>query len=340
MSSTATVTQNGSAKTMKSQIVVKQDVPIPTPGPNDLLVKLSASSLCMSDMAAYAGHLGERAPVCLGHEPVGIVVEAGAGVVGFAKGDRVGFMPFKGMCEDCEECLSGQSRFCEKKVGGMTELHGGFSEYAIAAPLSTVKIPEGLTDEEAAPLLCAGVTAYNALKVVAKEQPGGTPLNIIGVGGVGHLAVAYAKAFGYRVTAFDIAEDKLELAKKYGATKGVNTLTLKDEDIVKTQTTIVISGAAPAYALAVKTTKNHGRIIAVGVPHAPLTFNVLDLILREVSIVPICQGSKQDLDESLKMAAEYGIKPTIQIKKIGQLYEGFQSMAKGEVTGRLVYRFD
>jgi len=332
---------------MKSQIVVKhngpielRDVEIPAIGPNELLVKLTASSLCMSDMAAYMGHLGERTPCCLGHEPVGIVTEAGPGVVGFAKGDRVGFMPFKGMCQDCEECLSGQSRFCKNKPAGMSELYGGFSEYAIAAPLSTVKIPKELSDEHAAPLLCAGVTAYNALRTVAKQQSGGTLLNIIGVGGVGHLAVAYAKAFGYKVTAFDIAEDKLDLAKKYGADKAVNSLNLKDEDIVQAQTSIVISGAAPAYALGVKATKTHGRVIAVGVPHGPLSFNVLDMILREVSLVPICQGSKQDLDESLKMAAEYGIKPTIQVKKISELYEGFQSMLKGEVTGRLVYQFD
>jgi len=332
---------------MKSQIVVKhngpielREVEIPTIGVNDLLVKLSASSLCMSDMAAYMGHVGERAPFCAGHEPVGIVAEAGPGVVGFAKGDRVGFMPFKGMCQECEECLSGQSRFCKKKAGGMTSLHGGFSEYTTADPLSTVKIPEGLSDEHAAPLLCAGVTAYNAMKTVAKQQSGGTMLNIIGVGGVGHLAVAYAKAFGYKVTAFDIAEDKLELAKEYGADKVVNSLNLKDEDIVQAQTSIVISGAAPAYALGVKATKNHGRVIAVGLPHAPLPFNVLDLILREVSIVAICQGSKLDLDESLKMAAEYGIKPKIEVKKISELSEGFQSMMKGEVTGRLVYRFD
>lgn len=332
---------------MKSQIVTEhngpiesREIPIPVPNANELLVKLTASSLCMSDIAAYAGHLGQRAPVCLGHEPVGVVVETGSGVVGFKVGDKVGFMPFRGMCHDCEECLSNQHRFCDKKHEGMTQLYGGFSEYALADPFSTVKIPESISDDLAAPLLCAGVTAYNAIKTVAKQQPGGTPLNIIGVGGVGHVAVAYAKAMGYRVTAFDIADDKLELAKEYGAENAINSMKLADSDIVKTQTTVVISGAAPAYALGVKATKKHGRVIAVGVPHGPLTFDMLDLILREVSIVPICQGSKEDLDACLKMAALYKIKPTISVKKIDQLEDGFKAMMKGEVTGRWVYRFD
>jgi len=294
----------------------------------------------MSDIAAYLGHLGERAPFCAGHEPVGIVAEIGSGVVGFSPGDRVGFMPFRGMCLDCEECLSGNYRFCDKKAEGMILTHGGFSEYTLADPLSTVKIPESMSDEQAAPLLCAGVTAYNALKHVAKEQPGGTVLNIIGVGGVGHLAVAYANAMGYRVTAFDIAEDKLKLAKEYGAEKAVNSMKLSDGDIVQAQSTVVISGAAPAYELAIKATKKHGRVIAVGVPSKPLSFNVLDMILREISIVAICQGSKQDLDQALKLAALYNIKPKIQVKKINELSDGFQAMLKGEVNGRWVYRFD
>lgn len=167
-------------------LTVLSDVPIPSASPSQLLVKVTASSLCMSDIAGWMGAVGAQVPFCAGHEPVGTVAEVGSAVKGFAIGDRVGFMPASETCNDCSECMSGNHRFCSAKVSvGFHGPCGGFSSYCLADPLSTTKIPDGLSDEEAAPLLCAGVTAYAALKKVALMQPGGTAINVIGAGGVG-----------------------------------------------------------------------------------------------------------------------------------------------------------
>ena len=199
-------------KTMKAATVVEFNAPlqildnvaVPRPAGSQILVKIAACSLCMSDLAGHMGALGLPPPYCAGHEPVGRVVQLSkdSPAAGFAVGDRVGFMPASATCGSCFSCMGGNHRFCATKTPvGFSGPYGGFSEYAIADPLSTVKVPDGLTDAEAAPLLCAGVTAYSALKKVSKILPGGSLINVIGCGGVGHLAIAYAKAMGYEVQA-------------------------------------------------------------------------------------------------------------------------------------------
>lgn len=159
-------------------------------------------------------------------------------------------------CLDCSECISGNHRFCEKRTSvGFKGPYGGFSQFCLADPVSTVKIPDALPDEIAAPLLCAGVTAYGALKV-SRFLTGGRAVNIIGCGGVGHMIIMYAKAMGYQVHAFDVAEDKLQLARESGADKAYNSTALVDIDITQLGATIVAAGANPAYALAFKVTQN------------------------------------------------------------------------------------
>ncbi|KAK4938710.1 hypothetical protein LTR10_020893 [Elasticomyces elasticus] len=198
-------------KTMLAATVVEyneplelfKDIPVPTPQGSELLVKVKASSLCMSDIAGWMGHLGAPLPYCAGHEPVGIVVALGKDASSeFKIGDRVGFMPASRTCQNCAECTSGNHRYCDKRTNvGFDGPYGGFSEYALADPVSTVKIPEAIADDLAAPLLCAGVTAYGAVRKVTAHQPVGTAVNIIGCGGVGHIAIQYAVAMGYTVNA-------------------------------------------------------------------------------------------------------------------------------------------
>ncbi|KAF1812766.1 alcohol dehydrogenase [Eremomyces bilateralis CBS 781.70] len=321
-------------------LVIRDDLPILKPGANQILVKNSCCSLCMSDISGIQGHVGGALPYCPGHEPVGTVAELGEGVRGFAVGDRVGFMPASNTCLDCSECLSGQHRFCSGKTAvGFNGMQGGFTEYCVADPLSTVKIPDGLPDESAAPLLCAGVTAYGALKKVSQFQTGGTLLNIVGSGGVGHLAIMYAKAMGYRVHAFDIANDKLQLAKDSGAEEVFNSMTGDAATFEKTLCTVVVSGAAPAYDLAFKITAKHGKVIAIGAPNGPVAVNILNMILNDLSLIATNQGTKDDLSKSLTLAASAGIKPVYQLRDISQINEGVEDMMKGKVNGRLVYKF-
>lgn len=194
---------------MKSARVVEfgkplelQDIPVPTPGPGEMLVRITRNSLCMSDILFASTNLGRKPPLAMGHEPVGVIEEVGPGVRGFAAGNRVGFMTVLNACMNCLECDSGNSRYCSQRgILGLQQTCGGFSEYCITEPQNTVKLPDTLSDEVAAPFTCAGITAYGALKKVAKIQSGGTVVNILGCGGVGHLAIMLAKAMGYIVHA-------------------------------------------------------------------------------------------------------------------------------------------
>ncbi|GME32437.1 hypothetical protein AJ79_09816 [Neofusicoccum parvum] len=320
-------------------------LPIPEPAADQILVKVMASSLCNSDLAGWMGAVGATTPYCAGHEPAGVVVAMGSSVKGFSKGDRVGFMPASWTCLECSECNSGNHRFCAKKTPvGFRGPYGGFSQYALADPLSTVKIPDALSYETAAPLLCAGVTAYGALRKISAVQPGGTFINIIGCGGVGHLTIMYAKAMGYRVHAYDVDEDKLRLARVSGADATFNTATATTTDAAAAESlaqlgaTIVTTGAAAAYELAFRVTGNHGRIVAVGVPKEPIAVRVLDMVKRDISLIATNQGNKQDLVEALAQAAEHGIAGVHETRRLEQINEGFQELMQGKVAGRLVYK--
>ena len=256
------------------------------------------------------GVVGAVTPYCGGHKPVGVVEAVGSSVRGFVKGERVGCMPASSTCHDCNECMSGNHRFCEKQTSvGFKGPYGGFSEFCLADPQSTVKIPEALANEIAAPLLCAGVTAYGALKKVAQFLIGGKAINVIGCGGVGHLVIMYAKAIGYQVHGFDISEDKLRLAKDCGADKVYDSTTISDADITQFDATIVASGAGPAYDLAFKATANHGRVIAIGVPRGDISVSILNMIKRDLSLIPTNQGTKRELAEALEIAAIHKLKP-------------------------------
>lgn len=178
------------------------DVPVPSPAADQMLVRVTKSSLCMSDIFFASGASRGKAPFCAGHEPVGVVEEVGQTVRGFSVGDRVAFMTVLHPCMNCAECDSGNARYCSQRgILGLNPNYGGFSEYCITEPHNAVHIPDELSDERAAPLTCAGVTAYGALKKVAAIQSGGTTVNIIGCGGVGHLAIMFAKAMGFIVHA-------------------------------------------------------------------------------------------------------------------------------------------
>lgn len=220
------------------------------------------------------GHTNSPLPYCGGHEPVGVVDQIGPGIKGFKVGDRVGFMPASRTCNDCASCLSGNHRYCPEKVSvGFDGPYGGFSQYCIADPLSTVKIPDGLSDQDAAPLCCAGVTAYGAIKKVAQRQVGGSLVNVVGCGGVGHLVIMYAKAMGFRVHAFDVAEDKLELARQCGADAVFNSSTTPIAEIAPASSTIVVSGAVKAYEFGLKITNTCGAVVGVGAPHEALSLD-------------------------------------------------------------------
>ncbi|KAJ5745465.1 alcohol dehydrogenase [Penicillium odoratum] len=305
-----------------------QEVKVPDTPDERILVKIEAGSLCSSDLMAWKGYMPylTSLPYCGGHEPVGTIVKIGSAVRGFTVGERVGFIMFTDMCGVCDECFSGEHRYCaQKKAIGFQDSYGGFSEYSLADPRSTVKLPDELSFESAAPLFCGGVTAYSALLRV-RASPGQL-INIIGCGGVGHLAIMFAKKMGYRIHAYDISEEKLALARDCGADQAFDSLNLPSNP-EKAASTLVISGASAAYNSAVGLTANHGAVVAVGIPPT------------DIQVSASNTGSKADLIALLDLAARHNIKPVIDVRNIRTVNEAYQDLANGKIDGRIVFKFN
>lgn len=193
-----------------------EDVPIPTPGRNQVLMQTEASGVCHTDLHAADGDwpVKPNLPFIPGHEAVGKVVALGADVVNIAIGDRLGVPWLFSACGECEWCITGWETLCPRAQYGGYTVNGGFAEYVVADPRYAPRIPTSLSSVAAAPILCAGVTTYKALKET--EARPGQWVAIMGIGGLGHLAIQYAKAMGLQVIAVDVDEEKLDFAHRLG----------------------------------------------------------------------------------------------------------------------------
>lgn len=223
------------------------EVPIPTPGYGEILVKVSACGVCHTDLHAVHGDWPDKPalPRIPGHEAVGLVVGLGKGVVNVAVGDRVGVPWLHRACGRCDQCLTGWETLCATQLRSGYDVDGGFAEYVVAAADFVVKVPSALSDQAAAPLMCAGLTVYKGLRM-SDAKPGDWVV-ISGVGGLGHLAVQYARAMGFQVIATDIDDAKLALAARLGASMTLNVRTTEPEGFIHRS----IGGAHAALVTAV-----------------------------------------------------------------------------------------
>ena len=216
-------------KTMKAAVVhefgkplVIEQVPVPEPGPGEVLVKIVASGVCHTDLHAAAGDwpVKPNLPFIPGHEGVGIVSALGEGVTDLKEGDKVGIAWLHDACRNCEYCETGWETLCEAQHMSGYTVNGTFAEYAIGAAPFVARLPDDVDFAAMAPILCAGVTTYKGIKET--EARPGEWLAISGIGGLGHVAVQYAKAMGLHVVALDVADEKLALAKELGADVAIN----------------------------------------------------------------------------------------------------------------------
>src|SRR5215216_49092 len=210
-----------------------EEAEIPTPGPDEVLIKVEACGVCHSDLHIAEGDWTQllriiKKPLILGHEIVGRIVERGEAAVNHEIGDRVGVAWTHWTCGQCELCLEGHENLCQSQMITGATVDGGYAEFIKAKASHSLKVPESLTSEEAAPLFCAGVTVYRAVKNAGIEP--GQRVAVFGIGGLGHIAVQIAKSFGGEVIAVDIHDDKLELATSLGATTTIN---VSKEDAAK-----------------------------------------------------------------------------------------------------------
>lgn len=324
--------------------LVIEDVPVPNPLPDEVLVEVHACGVCHSDLHIIDGDLpGFRnatlAHLIPGHEVVGKVVRCGPAVSTLQVGDRIGVPWLYRACGKCEQCREGNENLCRDNaaVTGMT-VHGGFAQFMCANAEYAVRIPEGLRDDEAAPLLCAGVTSYRALKKA--KIAAGQRVAVFGIGGLGHLAVQLARAMQAEVFAVDVGEDKLAFARALGANHSLNAADPENLKVLRRvggmHAAVVTSAAPAAYAAALKGLRPNGTLCVVGLPAEPLAFQALALVSAEAHIVGSAVGTREDLRAVLDLAARGLVRCHVQVSALSQVNAVFESMRRGTIQGRMV----
>ncbi|MEB4613510.1 alcohol dehydrogenase AdhP [Leucobacter sp. M11] len=332
----------GSVPAFGEKIVVG-DHPVPTPGPNQALVRVLTTGVCHTDLHAVDGDwpVKPSPPFIPGHEGVGTVEAIGSDVVELAVGDLVGNAWLWSACGRCEFCRTGWETLCESQENGGYSVDGSFGEYMLVDARYAAKVPAGSDPVEVAPVLCAGVTVYKALKLT-NVLPGQWVV-ISGIGGLGHIAVQYAVAMGMRVAAVDIAEDKLALAKKHGAEVVVNA---KDGDPVAAvqEATggshgVLVTAVHPAaFGQAIGMTRRGGTIVFNGLPPGDFPAPIFDIVLKGLTIRGSIVGTRQDMIEALEFYARGQIKPTVQERSLDEVNEVLDEMRAGKIDGRVVLR--
>ncbi len=323
-----------------------QNVPDPEIEAGEVLIKVEACGVCHSDYHLAHGEWDllrpiTKLPLIPGHEVAGSILRVGAGVESFREGDRVGVPWLHYSCDECEFCLDGRETLCPKqKVTGCT-VDGGFAELIKAKASHTVRLPENLTMDEAAPLLCAGVTVYKSLRVSGAKA--GERLVVYGVGGLGHVAVQLGKAAGMEVGAVDLSESKLALARECGADWVVNAAESPAHRQVKSHggggdVVMVTSASTAAYDAALRSIRRGGVLAVVGMTPEPISVSTVALVSGEYRIVASAVGTRRDLDDVLRLASEGKVRCRIETRPLEGANQVFTEMREGSISGRIVLK--
>jgi alcohol dehydrogenase, propanol-preferring len=320
-----------------------QEVDPPRPRDDEVLIAVEACGVCHSDLHVADGDWPQFArivkkPLILGHEIAGRVVEKGAAVHDLQVGDRVGVPWLHWTCGDCEFCREGNENLCvRQKITGVT-VDGGYAEFVAAPASHALKIPDGLSLIEAAPLFCAGVTVYRALKQAKISR--GQRLAIFGIGGLGHIAVQIGCALGAEVAAVDISEEKLALAKSLGAAHAFHA---SSADVARefrrlggVHAALVASAAKAAYDMAFSCLRPSGCLLIVGLPAQDICFPPILMAAREVRMQASAVGTRQDLSEILAMAAQGKVRCQSATRPLAQADQVLDQLRSGGVSGRIV----
>ena len=321
-----------------------EEAPRPTPEADEVLIRVEACGVCHSDLHIAEGDWDQlkrliKLPLIPGHEVVGRIIEKGQEVNDLDIGDRVGVAWVYWTCGECEFCLEGNENLCNRQTITGGSVDGGYAEFIKAKASHALKVPIALSSEEAAPLFCAGITVYRAVKK-AELKPGHR-VALFGIGGLGHLALQIAKTFGAEVTAIDVSEEKLELARSLGADQTLNATT---EDVPKhfrkrggAHAAIVTSAAKAAYDQAFYCVRSGGALLVVGMPAENLSFPAI--AMREMKIMSAATGTRDDMREVLALASSGKLKCRVESRRLDEVNEIFDSMRRGQITGRVVLTF-
>lgn len=318
-----------------------EEMPVKEPGDDDILVKVKASGVCHTDLHAIDGDwpVKPKLPLIPGHEGVGYVAAAGKNVKNVKEGDAVGVPWLYSACGTCEHCITGWETLCEKQENAGYSVDGGYAEYVIADPRYVGHLPSNANFTEMAPILCAGVTVYKGLKET--ETKPGEWVAISGIGGLGHLAVQYAKAMGMHVAAIDIADDKLDLAKRLGADLTVNAMEKDPGQFLKKETggmhgALVTAVAPVAFSQALSTLRRKGTLAMNGLPPGSFELDIFNAVLNRITIRGSIVGTRKDLQESIDFAAEGKVKSNVTALDLDDVNSALDDMRANKIEGRMV----
>lgn len=321
--------------------LVVEDVPVPEVPEGQVLVKVVASGVCHTDLHAASGDwpVKPSLPFIPGHEGVGFVARVGRGVKMVKEGDRVGVPWLHTACGHCEHCITGWETLCDHQQMTGYSVNGGYAEYVLADPGYVGRLPATLGFEAAAPVLCAGVTVYKGLKVLDCKP--GDWVAISGIGGLGHMAVQYAKAMGFHVIAVDIAQDKLNLARQLGAEMVVNAAT--QDAVAEVQKhvrgahgVLVTAVSREAFAQGLVMLHKRGTMSLVGLPPGDFPLPIFDVVLNAKTVRGSIVGTRADLIESLAFAGDGLVQSHYTTDRLDNINQVFDRMKRGTIDGRVV----
>lgn len=321
-----------------------QDRPVPAPAAGQLLVRIEASGLCHTDIHAAHGDwpVKPTPPFVPGHEGVGIVEGVGSGVEPSLVGQRVA-LPWLGhACGHCDHCVSGWETLCEQQQNTGYSIDGGFAEYAVADADYAVPVPAGVNPHDAAPLTCAGVTTYKAIKV-ARIRPA-ERVAVFGIGGLGHLAVQYARLVGATVIAVDVDDEKLDLAAELGADHVVNAATTDPvaaiESLGGADVAVVLAVIPSVFEQAFASLRRGGRLVCVGLPpeqDGPMSLPIFPTVLKGISVIGSIVGTRQDLAEVFELHARGRTRVVAETRKLDEVNDAIDDVLAGRATARIVF---
>jgi propanol-preferring alcohol dehydrogenase len=321
-----------------------EDIFIPLITEDEILVKIQACGVCHTDLHAVSGDWVEKAPLPFipGHEGAGIVKKVGKKVKNLQIGDRVGVSWLYSACGQCEYCYSGWETLCEFQKNTGYSVNGCYAQYVVANPNYVVILPSNLSFEQAASLLCAGLTVYKGIKET-NTKPGDW-LIIYGIGGLGHLAIQYAKAMGLKVIAIDIHAAQLALAKELGSDSVIDALA--DDPLLLIQASIprgvhgvlMTNTSADSFNKAIGLVRPGGTVVLMGLPPGNFQLSIFDMVAHRKTVRGSIVGSRLDLIECLQFAADGKVRVHYSLEKLENINTVFEKMKKGEIVGRIVLK--
>ncbi|GLW99024.1 zinc-dependent alcohol dehydrogenase [Microtetraspora sp. NBRC 16547] len=319
-----------------------RDLQIPELQPGQVLVRVEASGLCHTDIHAAHGDwpIKPALPFTPGHEGVGVIEQVGAAVTGRTVGERVA-VPWLGYaCGSCDYCLSGRETLCESQLNTGYSFNGCHAEYVAAYASHVVPVPSGVSPFDAAPLTCAGVTTYKAVKVSGLRPT--ERAAIFGIGGLGHLAQQYAQIFGADTIAIDVTDDKLRLARELGATHVVNAKTTDPvaaiRDLGGADVAVVLAADPRVLQQAHASLRRGGRLVLVSLPQDNvMPLPIFETVLGGISVIGSIVGTRADLAEVFRLHAAGRTTVKYETRDLEEINQAVEEILSGQIPARLVF---